>query len=102
VLDPAPPPALRKGSAFPGGLDTHLFDGRLRLPVFDGYDLQAQTSMSVPAGTAPPDGRKRRRRGESARKGRAFPQSRRRSRRKLHFGNWVCAVPYNVSSEGDV
>ena len=43
MLNPAPPPALRKGSAFPGASDTRFFQGRLCLPVFHGYDFQGQS-----------------------------------------------------------
>jgi hypothetical protein len=36
-----------------GALDTHLFEGRLCLPVFGGYDLQAETLTGVWRGHSP-------------------------------------------------
>jgi hypothetical protein len=54
---PAPPPALRKGSAFPAAPDARLFQGRLRLPVFHGYDFQGQpVSLHHQRGARPPAG----------------------------------------------
>ena len=51
LLHPAPPPALRKGSALPGATDTRFFQGRLCLPVFMATISRDNPCLSITSAT---------------------------------------------------
>ncbi len=87
----APPAAPWKGSAFPWRSPCLFLSRRLRLPSFHAYDFPgrfvgpgrdrvAETTMRARRGTASPGEKEKRVGGRW--KGRAFPWSRRRSRKR--------------------